>query len=215
MISIDHTLIAAATCFGEGPVVRRWMQRNRPRICPFERLVNLVPPGACVLDVGCGDGLFLGLLALLGEQVSGVGFDPSAPAIASAAAMAERIHASSRLRFVNINGMNQWPRGQFDVVSVIDVLHHVPRSAQRNVIEMAASQVKPGGILLYKDIAGGPAGFMNRLHDLLLARQIIHYVTPEKIAAWVAPLSFTLTCAEDIRMWWYPHLLRVFRRTAL
>src|SRR5687767_5250391 len=77
-------------------------QRFRPYICPFEELLPIVPTGSSVLDVGCGAGLFLGLLAVEGKIRSGVGFDSAASAIRIAQRMRQRAaehDASTRLDF--------------------------------------------------------------------------------------------------------------------
>jgi 2-polyprenyl-3-methyl-5-hydroxy-6-metoxy-1,4-benzoquinol methylase len=192
------------------------MQQYRPYICPFEEVLRFVPERAEVLDVGCGDGLLLGLLAQLGYGVCGIGFDSSEPAIACARSMAERLHLAgtgSTLDYRRIDATAPWPEGQFDVVSLIDVLHHVHPSAQRNVILTAASKVRPGGRLVYKDIAGTPVwrGLPNTVHDLVIARQIARYVPVSRVEAWAVEAGLTLEAALDTRRLWYPHELRVFR----
>ena len=50
-----------------------------PNIRPFHRLVEFVPRGSSVLDVGCGAGLFILFLAKRGWILSAVGFDLIAP----------------------------------------------------------------------------------------------------------------------------------------
>lgn len=187
------------------------MQRNRPRICPFSRILEFVPMQGSVLDVGCGDGLFLGLLSQLGD-VQGIGFDISAAAVTRANAMAKRIDAGKPVRYLHVTPDSEWPSGPFDVVSIIDVLHHVTPESQQHVIEMSAARVRRGGILIYKDIAAGVGGMMNRLHDFVVARERIHYVKPETVMRWAEGVSLKLEHFEDIRRLWYPHQLLVFRR---
>lgn len=202
-----------------GPYLMRKMMHYRVRICPFERLIVHVNPGSSVLDVGCGSGLFLALLAVSTRHVTGVGFDSSAPAIETAAQMAERAKAlgfDAELQFLRLEVAQPWPSGLFDVVSLIDVLHHVPPSHQKSVLERSTHSLKPNGILIYKDIANHPflpAG-MNRLHDLILARQWIHYVPIRNLEDWCRHLGLELTHEESDTRLWYRHELRVFRKPA-
>jgi len=165
-----------------------------------------------VLDVGCGAGLFLGLLASCGRGIRGVGFDVSPGAIATAKQMAERFNG--QLQFHRLDVDEPWPRETFDVVSIIDVTHHVPPARQRRMIATAASHVAPGGVLLYKDMCRRPRwrAAANRLHDLLLARQWIHYLPVESVEHWAAEEGLGLEHEERIDMLWYGHELRVFRR---
>jgi 2-polyprenyl-3-methyl-5-hydroxy-6-metoxy-1,4-benzoquinol methylase len=195
----------------------RKMMHYRIRICPFERLVPHVAPRASVLDVGCGAGLFLALLAGMVPEVVGVGFDSSRPAIDTAVRMAKQVKLSgleADLRFIRLDVAEPWPAGLYDVVSLVDVLHHVPPAHQKSVVERATRKVKPGGLLLYKDMANRPTlhASMNRLHDLLLARQWIHYLPIRSVDDWVTEFGFALAHAEVTSRLWYRHELRIYRK---
>ncbi len=220
----------AASVFTTGPFLFRQLQRFRPYICPFEALIPHVPAGASVLDVGCGGGLWLHLLSATGRLGSGVGFDSSAGAIALAsgarqsgaggaggvggAVATEHVRHQASLRFVHLDVRARWPGGLFDVVSIIDVLHHVPVSAQRKVIELACERVSAGGVLLYKDMCRRPLwrAWMNRLHDLVLARQWIHYARIEDVEAWAIAAGLVVERRASFSRWWYGHELLVLRR---
>ncbi len=195
------------------PLTLRLLQRFRPYICPFEHLLPWVKHDDTVLDVGCGGGLFLALVTSPpgGVVRFAVGFDSSAAAIATAQAT-----RAPRCRFERLDATSPWPPdpAHFDVVSIIDVLHHVPPAAQESVIRTAASRVAPGGILLYKDMCRRPLwrATMNRLHDLVLARQWIHYCPIADVEDWARDAGLTLEHQADLPRWWYGHELRVFRR---
>lgn len=211
-VAPGHLCASSRELFTGGPLLRRKLQHWRPRICPFHRLIPHVPQNATVLDVGCGCGLFLGLLAKSGPDVRGIGFDVSAEAIAIAQTMAAG--AGGKLEFLRLDIDEPWPQGAFDVVSIIDVMHHVPPDRQRAVLKTAAAHVAPGGMLLYKDMCRRPRwrAAANRLHDLLLARQWIHYLPIEDVERWAAEDGLSLEHAEQINMLWYGHELRIFRK---
>jgi 2-polyprenyl-3-methyl-5-hydroxy-6-metoxy-1,4-benzoquinol methylase len=206
----------ARRLYVEGPVLLRSLQHWRPYICPFGALAELVPPGGRVLDVGCGGGLFLGILALSRRIAGGVGFDSNGQAIAQAQAMTRQLPANHGVVFEHLSVSDAWPSGTFDAVSLIDVMHHVPLAHQAAVFAAAASRVAPGGVLIYKDIAPTPhwRAFANRLHDLLLARQWIHYAAAGGIEGWGREQGMTLEFRRRIDMLWYGHDLAVFRRPA-
>lgn len=200
-----------------GPYVFRQRMHHRIRICPFDRLIAHVQPGASVLDAGCGAGLFLALLAGTVPHISGTGFDPSQPAIESARAMAEQVKRQglrADLHFLRLDAGAAWPAGAFDVVSLVDVVHHVAPELQIQVLERAAARVKPGGILLYKDMAARPLfhAWMNRLHDLFVAHQWIHYLPVGRVDAWAASAGLTPIHGEEIARLWYRHELRIYRK---
>jgi 2-polyprenyl-3-methyl-5-hydroxy-6-metoxy-1,4-benzoquinol methylase len=107
-----------------------------------------------------------------------------------------------------------WPDGRFGVVSMIDVMHHVPREAQRDVFRRAVDKLDEAGVLIYKDMARAPAwqAWANRLHDLLVAREWIQYAPIEAVEQWAAEAGLALAYAGDFDRYWYRHELRVFRR---
>ncbi len=207
----------AASLYTEGPLLMRLLQRYRPFICPFELLVPLVPEGSSVLDVGCGGGLLLALLAASGRLSRGVGFDSSKPAIEAAEGMARRARErflGVKLEFERLDVGAPWPAGEFDAVCIVDVMHHVPRGAWKSVLKLAFEKLRPGGVLVYKDMCREPAwrAWANRGHDLVLARQWIRYAPIAQIEVWCKELGLLLERRENATRWWYGHELRAFRR---
>jgi len=192
----------------------RMRLRLRLIVCPFESVLEHVPAGSRrVLDAGCGGGLFLGLLAASGRIEHGVGFDPGAGAIAAARAMAGRV-PEAKLAFEIGRVEDPWPVGPFDVVSMIDVLHHVTPGHQRSAIERGLERVGPGGRMVYKDMCTRPRWreLANRGHDLLAARQWIHTVPLSDVVGWAREAGFEATHTARLDRLWYGHDLAVFER---
>lgn len=209
---------AARRLYAEASGATRTIQSLRPYICPFTRLLEFIPPGAHVLDIGCGAGLLLALAADSRDLGASVGFDSSGKAIAVAELAAKRLAAEGKPtpHFVRLDVRDPWPAGTFDVVAMIDVLHHVPVVAQESAIRQAVAAVPPGGTFLYKDIAPRPRwrAFMNRLHDLVMVREWVHYVFAETVIGWATAGGLTLRVREWIPTLWYGHDLLVFDRPA-
>lgn len=204
----------AQRVFRKGPLLLRRLQHYRPFICPFGELLSLVPPGSSVLDVGCGGGLWLALLRETGRLARGVGFDSSRRAIELARTISPSARfAGTPLEFHHLPAEDPWPPGEFDVVSIVDVLHHVPRNVAPALFKLAMERVKPGGILLYKDIYPGSwRSVCNRMHDLALARQWINLVPTARVIGWAQDAGFRLRSTREINTWWYGHVLCVFEK---
>lgn len=203
----------AARLFPEGPLVWRKMQHWRPMIAPFHVLIDAVPQGSSVLDVGCGGGLFLMLLAAERGLRRGVGFDASRPAIALAQRAAAAL-PDARLDFIALPVGEPWPSGPFDVVSIIDLLHHVPPAVHGAIIAQAAERLRPGGLLLLKDMGERPLwrAWANVLHDLVLARQWTRIPRRRDILSQAAAAGLVLEGERIDNMLWYGHHLLVFRK---
>lgn len=204
----------AVRLFPDGPPLWRLLQHWRPAIAPFHVLMDEVPQGASILDVGCGGGLFLMLLAGEGRIAQGLGFDASSSAI-GLAQHAARSLPGQPVRFETRAVGEPWPDGIYDVVSIIDLLHHISDpTAQADVIRLAARRIRPGGLLLLKDMTEMPlwrvAGSV--IHDLVLARQWIRIPRRAEMIGWARAEGLILDHERTDNMLWYGHHLLVFRK---
>jgi 2-polyprenyl-3-methyl-5-hydroxy-6-metoxy-1,4-benzoquinol methylase len=203
--------------YRDGPLLLRMLQHWRPYICPFENLVGYVLPGSRVLDIGCGSGLLLGLTAGVGTEFEGIGFDVSRQGIELATRMTSRIASfapSTKLSFQRLDIGDAWPPGTFNVVFLVDVLHHVARKSQERFFRQVLSKVGSGGVLVYKDMCRSPwwRAQANRLQDLLIAREWIHYVPIQDVERWAADEGMQVIVHEDMSRFWCGHELRVMTR---
>jgi cyclopropane fatty-acyl-phospholipid synthase-like methyltransferase len=202
--------------YRDSGLLDRLRMRGRLAICPFEPLLEEIKPGAHMLDIGCGHGLLL-CRAVLERQVDGIGWDVNTHAIAIAHLMAARLarslettHRPGRLRFSLSGDSAAWPTDTFDVVTMIDVLHHIPRDQQEVFLRRAAARVAPGGTFIYKDIAGPPAWMagMNRFHDLIVARQWVHYFPMCQVVQTLEAMGLELRKRAAIRT--MPEVIEIF-----
>ncbi len=123
--------------YSEAPWLTRFLVAGRPVICPMEPIQTNIPPGSNVLDVGCGVGSLLISLAQDGRLVRGIGCDVNPTAISVAKRAALNV-SSANLDFVTITSEKAIPAGPFEVVTLIDVMHHIPPSAQRTFFAACA-----------------------------------------------------------------------------
>jgi ubiquinone/menaquinone biosynthesis C-methylase UbiE len=108
--------------------------------------------GAKVLDVGCGDGSLVRMMAREGAEVTGLEISESQLAQARAAPPAGgesyRVGRAESLPFEH---------GTFDIVVFFNSLHHVPMSGQEMALEEAARVLKHGGqLFVMEPLAEGP-----------------------------------------------------------
>lgn len=137
-----------------------------------ERWCHLIAPGGTVLDVACGSGRHLRLLAARGLRVTGV--DRDAAALTRCAGVGELIEA-------DLEG-GVWPLAdrRFDAVVVTNYLW-------RPILPAIVAALAPGGVWLYETFTVGneafgkpsnPA-FLLRPGELLSAARGLHVVAYE------------------------------------
>ncbi len=107
-------------------------RRYRELLAEFEPFRK----GGRLLDVGCGSGFFVGEAAGAGWKAEGT--EVSAAAVEFARGRGLEVH-----RGVLSDG--EFGRGAFDVVTLFEVLEHVPRPG--DLLGEAAALVRPGGAL--------------------------------------------------------------------
>ncbi|WP_019616295.1 bifunctional 2-polyprenyl-6-hydroxyphenol methylase/3-demethylubiquinol 3-O-methyltransferase UbiG [Psychromonas ossibalaenae] len=101
-----------------------------------------------VVDVGCGGGILAESMAKQGAQVTGID-------MAHASLQIARLHAletQTELDYQKITAeefAGQHP-GQFDVVTCMEMLEHVPDPA--SIIKACCQMVKPGGFVYFSTI---------------------------------------------------------------
>lgn len=202
----------AAYC--DTPTPFRLLGALRPYVCPFDKLLQFVRDGAEVLDVGCGAGSFLTLLAATKKIRRGVGCDVMAAPLASARAAAARLGAQGILSFEHVESVAEAPEGPFDIVAMVDVLHHVPPGNRSDVFSAAARRVRPGGIFLYKDMTARPGGrrLAHNIDDYIFTREWVEQVPEGAVETWAGDHRLALVHDEFIPRLIYGHELRVFQR---
>jgi SAM-dependent methyltransferase len=150
---------AAAPYRAEGRAFFRFARDKLARDGVFRHLIahGCVPPGARLVDAGCGSGLLASLLQAAaaardwpadwpapprGVRVTGI--DVSGRALARAR---RAVAAAARFRHEDLRDA---PFPAADVVAFIDTLHYLPPAAQDAVLARARAALAPGGALLLR-----------------------------------------------------------------
>jgi len=120
--------------------------------------------------------------------------------------------AAAVLCFRHIGPGEPWPAEPVDVVTAIDVLHHVPPEDQRAFVGRLAA-VGAGRVLI-KDVAPRPRwrAWANALHDYLMTRSRVHPRTPEEVAGWLREEGLEVARVERLPRACYAHWLVVADR---
>ena len=108
--------------------------------------------GARVLDVGCGGGILAEAMARRGAQV--IGIDLSAKALRVAELHLHESGLSVRYETAAVEDVS----GEFDVVTCMELLEHVPQPA--SMVSACARLVRPGGRVFFSTINRNPKAYL-------------------------------------------------------
>ncbi|MGE0666208.1 MAG: class I SAM-dependent methyltransferase [Sphingomonadales bacterium] len=145
-------------------------------------LYGCAPAMGDVLDLGCGTGRFLEVIAR-GLRGRAVGIDLSAAAVAQAKVNCATL--GDRARIVQADILDVEPRdlGQFDLVCNVGVHYVVPPEVRRRLTQLAAACLRPGGLLLISYYVGPVMHARTALYRLLRAKDNPDAPPPERVAA--------------------------------
>lgn len=110
-----------------------------------------------VLDVGCGGGILADAMARKGARVLGIDLSTKALKVAQLHAMEAQTEGVS-YREISAEALAFERAEQFDVVTCMEMLEHVPDPA--SVVRACAALVKPGGWVFFSTLNRNPKSFL-------------------------------------------------------
>jgi 2-polyprenyl-6-hydroxyphenyl methylase / 3-demethylubiquinone-9 3-methyltransferase len=113
--------------------------------------------GKTVLDVGCGGGILSDSMARTGANVTGIDLSTKALRVAQLHALEAETTGVS-YREISAEELAQEQPGEFDVVTCMEMLEHVPDPA--SVVKACSELVKPGGWVFFSTINRNAKAFL-------------------------------------------------------
>ncbi len=112
--------------------------------------------GRRALDVGCGGGILTESMAAAGAHVTGIDMAEGPLEVARL----HQIESGAKVEYLQSTAEELATKqaGQFDVVTCLEMLEHVPSPPQ--VIESVSELVKPGGHVFFSTINRNPKSFL-------------------------------------------------------
>lgn len=164
---------------------------------------------AHVVDVGCGGGILAESLAAENAVVTGIDVAPRVLAIARL-----HLHESGHevdYREVTVEDLAAQQPGEFDVVTCMEMLEHVPDPA--SIIRSVAKLLKPGGHAFFSTLNRTPLAFalgiVGAEHIAQLLPKGTHrydrFIRPSELSAWVRDAGLSV---RDISGLHYNPLMR-------
>ena len=152
---------AFATLHEINPLRLNWIEENVKRgfmSADSSKTAEMGLAGKKVLDVGCGGGILSESMARRGADVTGI--DLGTENLKSAALHAEQSNLNDILRYQNIpiEQLAATHAGQFDVVTCMEMLEHVPDPTA--IVEACFALLAPGGVCVLSTINRNPKSYL-------------------------------------------------------
>ena len=127
---------------------------NPLRLDYIDQLAGLA--GKKVVDVGCGGGILAESMATRGADVTGIDLGEKALKVAKLHLLESGQKVDYRL--IAAEALAAEMPGQFDVVTCMEMLEHVPDPA--SIVRACATLVKPGGHVFFSTINRNPKSYL-------------------------------------------------------
>jgi 2-polyprenyl-6-hydroxyphenyl methylase/3-demethylubiquinone-9 3-methyltransferase len=112
--------------------------------------------GKNVIDIGCGGGILSESMARKGAKVTGIDLSEKALKVADLHSLESGVQV--RYQLVAAEEMAAREAGQYDVVTCMEMLEHVPDPAA--IVQAAATLVKPGGKVFFSTLNRNPKSYL-------------------------------------------------------
>lgn len=104
--------------------------------------------GKNVIDIGCGGGILAESMAKRGATVTGIDLSEKALKVADLHSLESGV--AVRYQLIAAEAMAEQEAGQYDVVTCMEMLEHVPDPAA--IVRACATLVKPGGQVFFSTL---------------------------------------------------------------
>lgn len=144
--------------------------------------------GKKVLDIGCGGGILSEAMAQRGANVTGIDMGEAPLAVARLHQLESGVAVDYRQ--ITAEQMAEEMPGQFDVVTCLEMLEHVPDPA--SVIRACHRLVKPGGQVFLSTINRNPKAYLFAVIGAEYILQLLprgthdfrKFIRPSELGAW-------------------------------
>lgn len=112
--------------------------------------------GKNIIDVGCGGGILAESMAVAGATVTGIDLAEKSLKIAKLHGLESGVQVN--YRNISAEDMATELPGQFDIVTCMEMLEHVPDPG--SIIQACSTLVKPGGWVFFSTLNRNPKSFL-------------------------------------------------------
>lgn len=167
--------------------------------------------GKNVVDVGCGGGILAESMAKKGAHVTGIDLSEKPLKVADLHSLESGVQV--RYELIAAEALAAREPGQYDVVTCMEMLEHVPDPA--SIVKACATLVKPGGHVFFSTLNRNPKSY---LHAVIGAEYLLKllprgthdyakFLTPSELARFIREAGLSL---DSLKGMGYNPLTKVY-----
>ncbi len=162
----------------------------RPLYAPFHEIYPWINSGSTVLDIGCGSGAFLLLANHVRELGGAIGYDINKKSVS----LANMANTAETVTFEAKKMPTPEAIKNAQVVTLIDVLHHITPDDKSELFKQLFSHISTGTRLIVKDLDPKPSwrALANRITDALSTQSIVHYISLDDLVHLLKQKGFVI-----------------------
>lgn len=156
---------AFATLHEINPLRLNWIEENVKRSyqndsadTDIHKTAETGLAGKKVLDVGCGGGILSESMARRGADVTGIDLGTENLKVAALHAEQSALHETLRYQHIPVEELAKTHAGQFDVVTCMEMLEHVPDPS--SIVQACFELLAPGGVCVLSTINRNPKSYL-------------------------------------------------------
>ena len=152
---------AFATLHHINPLRLNWIEENVKRGYQggdANKTAEMGLTGKRILDVGCGGGILAESMARRGADVTGIDLGTENLKAASLHAEQSNLNDSLRYQHIPVEKLAETHAGQFDVVTCMEMLEHVPDPS--SIVQACFDLLAPGGVCVLSTINRSPKSYL-------------------------------------------------------
>ncbi len=185
----------------------------RPFICPMSEVLGEIPFDSRHFDIGCGNGALPYLALTTRNTEISHGYDVSEQSVASSRIFRNANQSTEKRLAVSYLAPQDTPPplDDYDCITMIDVLHHVPRRQQQSFLSRVMEKMNVGAKLVIADIDGSHrlATTVNLAHDLVSARELVAAQPASQVVSTLEDSSASVESCRHQWDLWYLHFIVV------
>lgn len=174
-------------------------------------IANWSPQPRRILEVGCGEGYSTARIA---RKFPGVPLD-AIDIADTIGRLYDGPPGAARFRIAFAQDIAAESPASYSLVILSDVIHHVPPSERRGLLEAIRTLLVPGGMLIFKDFARSfsPIFALAYASDRWLSGDRVTFLTPAEAASLLEEIfgESSITARTTVRPWRNNYAFRIIR----